>query len=199
MPKPIIGASNPTVVLNAIAKSCGIATYHGPSTIWDFGDIDQPASTLDAFVRFFMHGDRHLGTVPEFLTAGDAMGKCFGGNLSSLLLLAGTEYFPEYSGGVMIWEDIGESSDRLYAKLTQLDEMGVLSSLGGMIVGELVDCADSNDFSCRDAVMEVCGKYGYPIGWGLPFGHTPEKVIVPIGTEVGFSSTDGILSFTGTA
>ena len=133
------------------------------------------------------------------MSTGEARGKSFGGDLLFLLLLVGTEYFLEYSGGVMVWEDIGESSDRLYAKLTQLDEAGVLSSLSGMIVGELVYCADSNDFSCRDAVMEICGKYGYPIGWGLPFGHTPEKVILPIGTEVSFSSTDGKLSLAGVA
>ena len=196
LPKPLIGASNPTILLNAIAKKSGIPTYHGPSIVWDFGDEEQPQFTIDNFGEFFLRNGMTLGEIPEFLVEGDAKGRSFGGNLSSLLLLAGTDYFPDYMGGVLFWEDIGESSDRILAKLTQLDEMGVLQSLNGMIVGELVDCNSKAGLSCREAVLKVCSKYGYPIGWSLPFGHTPRKVIVPIGAAIHFSSDSRQLSVT---
>jgi len=193
-PKVLIGASNPTILLNAVAKKSGITTYHGPSIVWDFGDCDQPQFTIDNFVNFFLREHSDLGKIPEFLVEGEAHGKSFGGNLSSLLLLAGTEYFPQHEGGILIWEDIGESADRIYAKLIQLDEMGVLPSLCGMVVGELVDCEPKAGLDCREVVLDVCSKYNYPIGWGLPFGHTPRKIVVPIGALLALSSKSRRLS-----
>lgn len=183
-PKILVGASNPTVLLNAITSRSSVVTYHGPSVIWDFGDPDQPAATRDAFSTVLTEQNPRLGIVPRFLRAGSATGPLLGGNLTSLLHLAGTPWMPDFRSAILIWEDIGDDTAHLACKLTQLVQLGVFDELAGMIVGELVDCDSSGGIDVPTMVMDICAKFKFPIGFGLPFGHTPMKAVLPLGVQV---------------
>jgi muramoyltetrapeptide carboxypeptidase len=196
-PKLFIGASNPTVLLNAITARSKIVTFHGPGIIWDFGDSDQPAETRDAFERVVRGEIATFGVVPSFLRRGEASGRLLGGNLTSLLHLAGTPWWPDFSESILLWEDIGEDSAHLAAELTHLGELGVFDLITGMIVGELVDCPPSGEVDVKSVVLDTCKDYEFPIGWGLHFGHTPLKATLPIGLEVSVSADDGSIRAVG--
>jgi muramoyltetrapeptide carboxypeptidase len=192
VPKILVGASNPTVLLNAITAVSSVATFHGPSVVWDFGDPDQPSATRDSFSAILINGDQKLGVAPKVLRSGSATGPLFGGNLTSLLHLAGTRWMPQFDSAILIWEDIGEDTAHLASKLTHLAELGVLDRLAAMIVGELVDCAPSAGIDAEAMVLDICAKFAFPIVFGLPFGHTPLKVILPLGVPV-YLGQDGSL------
>ena len=139
-PKTIVGASNPTVLLNALAAA-GLTTFHGPSLIWDFGDPAQPVSTVASFQAVVSERSTgSLGSVPEFLVEGVAEGILLGGNLTSLMHLVGTPWMPKLDGAVLLWEDIGEDAAHLAANLTHLLHSGQADRLAAIVVGELVDC-----------------------------------------------------------
>ena len=191
-PKIFMGASNPTALLNAISAKSNVTTFHGPSIVWDFGDDEQPSFTLSCFEKALFDGSTVLGEVPEFLIKGSMKGRSFGGNLTTLLGLAGTDSFPPMQGAILFWEEIGVPADRIFSKMIHLEEMGILAELKGMVVGELVNCKDVPGLTVQNAILSVCGKYEFPIGWGLPFGHTPRKIILPIGGNVTVSESGEI-------
>lgn len=193
-PKILLGASNPTVVLNAISKVSGVITFHGPSIVWDFGDPDQPAFTRENFLNALVNGEQLIGHIPEFLRDGEASGTLFGGNLSSIMELTGTSWFPNFENGIFAWEEIDEDAEHIFSKLNQLAQIGVMEKLNGMIIGELVEGTASQGVTIREAVLDVCDNYSFPIAWDLPFGHTAEKCILPIGAEVTLSSMTSELS-----
>ena len=197
-PKILVGASNPTVLLNAITAVSSVATFHGPSVIWDFGDPDQPRTTKNAFRAVLCDHKSQLGNVPTMLRAGSATGPLLGGNLTSLLHLAGTQWMPDFRSAILIWEDIGDDTAHLACKLTQLAEIGVLDHLAGMIVGELVDCEPSGGIDAATMVLDVCARFTFPIAFGLPFGHTPKKAVLPLGIPVHLAD-DGALEIAGPA
>ncbi|OLZ64226.1 hypothetical protein AV521_36170 [Streptomyces sp. IMTB 2501] len=48
-PKPIVGVSDPSLLLNAITARTGMPTFHGPAVLWDWGSGDSPAATGPQF------------------------------------------------------------------------------------------------------------------------------------------------------
>lgn len=196
-PTIFMGASNPTVLLNAITERTGMVTFHGPSVVWDFGDNDQPLPSVDSF-QAAVRGEVAL-TAPltDWIRPGTATGQLLGGNLSSLLQLVGTVYEPDFTGAILAWEEIGDDAAHIAAKLIQLDQHGVLDKLDGMVVGELVDCEPSDGVTVHEVVAEICGDRGFPIATGLPFGHTGLKYTLPIGATVIISTEAAALTATG--
>jgi muramoyltetrapeptide carboxypeptidase len=190
-PKVFMGSSNPTTLLNAITATSNIPTFHGPSVIWDFGSASQPLETVENFTGALVAGNRLIGRIPDFICPGEASGCAYGGNLTSLMFLAGTKWLPNLAGTILFIEEIGESSQRVYAKLIQLRQMGVLSSIAGLVVGELVECDAEDGVEVRSVVQQVCSPFRFPVGFGLPFGHTEKKVILPIGCRISINSRDG--------
>jgi muramoyltetrapeptide carboxypeptidase len=187
-PKIFVGASNPTTLLNAISQYSQMLTFHGPSIIWDFGDPEQPSETASNFLEVVQAGATALAPLSHWLRPGEATGRLIGGNLSSLVHLLGTRFEPSWDGGILFWEEIGDDAAHIAARLTQLQQADVLSQIRGMIVGEFVDCPDSNDVSVLDVVRTLCAGYDFPVAYGLPFGHTSLKFTLPVGAEVEMSS-----------
>ncbi|MEU7031489.1 LD-carboxypeptidase [Streptomyces sp. NPDC046275] len=185
-PKPIVGVSDPTVLLNAITARTGMPTFHGPSVVWDFGAADCPQATLDHFVAA-LTGDPaalRIDAPLDFARPGTAQGHLVAGCLSSLRCLLGTPYEPDWNGAVLVWEDAFKSVDVLDQALTHFRDCGALERIAGMVVGDLVGCETAGGWDAREMVMDVCAEYAFPIAFGLPFGHTPLKHTLPIGADV---------------
>lgn len=195
-PTIFMGASNPTVLLNAISARTGLVTFHGPSVVWDFGDDDQPQASVDSFQAAVRGETPPTAPLTDWLRPGAATGTLLGGNLGSLLQLLGTGYEPDFTGAVLAWEEIGTDAAHIAAHLHQLDQHGVLDNLAGMVVGELVDCGPSDGVAVSEVVVDVC-KDRFPIATGLPFGHTSLKHTLPIGATVTIDSDAGTLVATG--
>ncbi|WP_280216672.1 S66 peptidase family protein [Nocardia neocaledoniensis] len=182
-PTIFMGASNPTVLLNAITAHTGLITFHGPSVMWDFGDADQPQVSVDSFHAAVRGEAPPCAPLTAWLRPGTATGTLVGGNLGSLMQLIGTPHEPDFTGAVLAWEEIGTDAAHIAAHLLQLDQHGVLDKIAGMVVGELVDCGPSYGVAVSEAVLNVCGDR-FPIATGLPFGHTALKYTLPIGATV---------------
>ncbi|MFE4332928.1 LD-carboxypeptidase [Streptomyces sp. NPDC056831] len=190
-PKPIVGVSDPTVLLNAITARTGMPTFHGPAVLWDFGSADAPAATGDHFAAV-LAGEAHsarIGAPLGWARPGTAQGHLVAGCLSSLRCLLGTVWEPDWRGAVLAWEDAFKPVEQLDQTLTHFRDRGVLDQISGMVVGELLGCEPSGGVGAQEMVMDLCAEYGFPIAFGLPFGHTPLKHTLPIGAEVLLDST----------
>ncbi|MGA5266254.1 S66 peptidase family protein [Streptomyces lydicamycinicus] len=184
-PKPIVGVSDPSVLLNAITARTHVPTLHGPSVMWDWGAESAPPETGDHCTAM-LAGEREAGRIAATLGwayPGSAEGHLIAGCLSSLRCLLGTPWEPNWRGAILVWEDAFKPVDVLDQALTHFRDRGVLDQIAGMVVGELVGCEPSGGRGAIEMVTDLCSEFDFPVAFGLPFGHTPLKYTLPIGAE----------------
>ncbi len=141
-PKPLIGFSDITALLNAIFNATGLIGFHAPIGAWSFSEYN-----VDNLTKVLIEGrPDHLiqGTKrTSAITNGKVSGQLVGGNLSLLAALAGTEYDNDYTGKIVFIEDVGEAPRRIDRMLTQLSQTSNLKKASGIIFGEFDGCYDS--------------------------------------------------------
>ena len=186
-PKIFMGMSNPSVVLVAIHALTGLVTFHGPAVVWNFG-APEGLSPYSAKHLWPLVCGGCPTMAPEqrrswrWLLPGKCTGKLIGGNLTSIQGLIGTRYEPNWDGAVFFWEDIGKEMNRLDLMLTHFRDAGVFDRISGMIIGELVNCSPPQGCQDIDAMLtEVLDGYSFPVLIGPEFGHTTDKIAMPIG------------------
>jgi muramoyltetrapeptide carboxypeptidase len=111
----------------------------------------------------------------------------WGGNLSVLCSLVGTPYFPEVQGGVLFLEDVAEHPYRIERMLTQLLNAGVLSQQKAIVLGAFTDfklTSHDKGYKLNSVVSWLRAQLKTPVLTGLPFGHVPTKLCLPVGQEV---------------
>jgi muramoyltetrapeptide carboxypeptidase len=167
-------------------------TWAGPLAADDFGRTDEAGGvdeiTRDCFVEA-MNGELEaIGFRTEAGFDGlEARGTLWGGNLCMVNSLLGTRYFPRIKGGVLFLEDVNEHPYRVERNLLQLHQAGVLDAQKAIVLGEFSAWRKSpNDrgFNLKTVVQHLRSVTRTPILTGLPFGHVPTKVTLPVGARV---------------
>ena len=196
-PKPFVGVSNPTILLNAVTARTGLITFHGPSVVWDFGAKDgMPKNTETMFWELLSCKDDEYA-VPEssewtWLRPGAIAGRLIGGNLTSIQGLLGTPNEPNWEGAVLFWEDIAKPNNRLDMMLTHFRDAGVLDKISGMVVGQLVSCDPTDGVATSAMLMDLLAEHDFPILVEVPFGHTADKITMPIGASLTTAPGQGL-------
>lgn len=111
----------------------------------------------------------------------------WGGNLCLVTALLGTPWFPKIRNGVLFLEDVGEHPYRVERMLSQLLYAGVLERQAAIMLGQFTRYALSNHdhgYSLRKVIDRLRSQIKVPILTGLPFGHAPTKVLLPVGAHV---------------
>jgi muramoyltetrapeptide carboxypeptidase len=203
-PKPLIGFSDITTLLNAVTRLTGVVTFHGP-----VARASMPAFSRWHFERVLTSAEPpgRLGRIPPppgtlvpqadrivTLRGGVAEGPLAGGNLTLLQCLIGTPYFPELAGAILFLEDEGEDLYRVDRMLAHLRLIGALRRLAGVLVGRFTGLNRSG----RDGALgydEVLTEYfdplGIPVAYGFPVGHTDAQWTLPLGVRVRLDADAG--------
>lgn len=185
-----IGHSDLTVLqLGLLAHARGI-TWAGPMACYDFGrDGDDAVDevTRDCFVEAMSGELEAVGfrTEPGF-DGLEARGTLWGGNLCMLVSLLGTRHFPRLKGGVLFLEDVNEHPYRVERMLLQLQQAGVLDAQKAVLLGAFSDWKPSpldRGYTLKSAIAHLRTRTRTPILTGLPFGHVPTKVCLPVGAR----------------
>ena len=111
----------------------------------------------------------------------------WGGNLSVLVSLLGTPYFPAIRGGVLFLEDIAEHPYRIERMLTQLLHAGVLAQQKAVVLGQFTQYTltpHDSGFKLASVVAWLRSQIKAPVLTDLPFGHVATKVCLPVGQRV---------------
>jgi len=164
--------------------------WHGPMANDDFG---RPPEELDevteACFNEAMGGE--LEAVGFRTEAGfdglDFAGRLWGGNLCVAVSLLGTPHFPRVKGGILFFEDVAEHPYRIERMLLQLHQAGVLAAQKAVVLGQFTDYKKSpldRGYTLKSAVAHLRAVCPVPILTGLPFGHVPTKVCLPVGRRV---------------
>jgi muramoyltetrapeptide carboxypeptidase len=111
----------------------------------------------------------------------------WGGNLTVLCSLVGTPFLPATKGGVLFLEDVNEHPYRIERQLTQLLHAGIIGQQKAVLLGSFNRYQPSphdKGFKLQTVVNWLRSKTKTPVFTGLPFGHVPTKVMLPVGQQV---------------
>ncbi|MBQ9340003.1 MAG: LD-carboxypeptidase [Paludibacteraceae bacterium] len=129
--------------------------------------------------------DYRLPSHPHNKT-GAVEGTIRGGNLSVLYGLQGTPYAtPINAGDILLIEDIGEHPYAIDRMMHNLRLSGVLSRLGGLIVGQFSDCEEDPrmPYTIYEGIKRLTEPYNYPVVFNFPAGHVADNRPVILNRE----------------
>lgn len=187
-----VGHSDLTALQLGLLAHTKASSWHGPMAVYDFGRSEAEGGvdeiTRDCFVEAM---DGVLEAVGFRTEAGhdgfEARGTLWGGNLAMLCSLLGTPHMPRIKGGILFLEDVAEHPYRVERMLLQLQQAGVLGAQKAVLLGQFSDWKKSpqdRGYGLKDAIAAVaarCPKTRFLSG--LPFGHVPTKVTLPVGVK----------------
>ena len=204
-PKLLGGYSDTTALQNAIFAKTGIVTYSCIAFIM-MAKVRNNDYSFESFLQCFTSDNQYKLLAPKYwddsqwyldqqnyelftdtelkvINNGSGAGKIIGGNLSSLRLLQGTEYFPGQDEDYILFLEECEPSkgadfDREFQSLLHFLKLKHLKGIviGRFQMGSQVDYKALTDiFSQYKEINEI------PIIVNAPFGHTYPISAFPIG------------------
>jgi muramoyltetrapeptide carboxypeptidase len=195
-----VGFSDFTAFQLAMLAKAKAITYSGPALMEDFGapETDEDSELTQTMFAEAMRDDHELlgfaTKAPVAYKGFEASGVLWGGNLSVLCSLQGSEYFPKVRGGLLMLEDVAEPPYRVERMLTQLLHSGVIDAQKAVLLGNFNQYKLSphdDGFDMPGVVKWLRSKTKTPIIMGLPIGHAPLKFTLPHGAKIGLAIEGG--------
>jgi muramoyltetrapeptide carboxypeptidase len=187
-PKILVGFSDITALSLALFAKARLITFAGPMIAAEFASGIRP---LASEALWDMLGQRRkTRRLPHcegsrILQGGVTEGTLLGGNLSVLCSLIGTPWLPDMRGAVLFIEDVGEPVYRVDRMLLQLRQSGILRRISGVILGSFTAVpAEKQNRELDEVLREYLLPLGIPVLADFPFGHIPEKITLPLGSQV---------------
>ncbi|HEY3636011.1 MAG TPA: LD-carboxypeptidase [Caldimonas sp.] len=187
-----VGMSDMTSLqLGLLAHADGV-TWAGPLACDDFGRSAAEGGVDDVTASCFVEAMSGALEAVGFRTeAGfdglEVRGTLWGGNLTIVNSLLATPHWPRIRGGILFFEDVNEHPYRVERNLLQLQQAGVLDAQKAIVLGAISGFRTSpNDrgYSLATMLARVRAATRTPVLTGLPFGHVPTKVTLPVGAKV---------------
>ena len=186
-----VGLSDVTALQLGLLAHTRQTSWAGPIACDDFGRADSDGGvdeiTRDCFLEAMDGSLEAIGFRTEAgLDGVEARGTLWGGNLTVLCSLLGTPHFPKVKGGILFLEDVNEHPYRVERMLLQLWQAGVLDAQKAVLLGSFSGWKKSpldRGYSMKACVEALRERVAVPVLTGLPFGHVPTKVCLPVGAK----------------
>ncbi len=187
-----VGLSDFTAFQNAVLTETGAVTWSGPALGEDFGVEGEPDDIMQACFEDLVSGQGEgagwqLPKAQARQASLELRGTLWGGNLAIITALAGTRWMPKIKGGILFLEDVHEHPYRVERMLTQLLYSGVLARQKAILLGHFTNykpAPHDKGFRLQTVVDWLRTQVKAPVFTGLPFGHVPTKVALPVGANV---------------
>jgi len=196
-----VGYSDFSALQMAVLARTGATTWAGPGLCGDFGTAEAPDEIMEACFDDLLsgHGEGTGWRMPAVPRGAASQppddlylqkATLWGGNLAVLASLVGTPYLPNIRNGVLFVEDVNEHPYRVERMLSQLLLAGIIGKQKAIVLGQFTDfrlTAHDKGFKLQSVVDWLRGQTPVPVITGMPFGHVPTKVLLPVGTKVSLS------------
>jgi muramoyltetrapeptide carboxypeptidase len=195
-PKLVVGYSDVTALLEALAVKLGWVSLFGPMVAC--GGFWQGPETYD--IKTMINLAFAPSTVtqlvfPEFRTIvpGTAEGLTLGGTATLIASNFGTDTSYPARGAILFLEDVDEFPFRLDRVMTQIRRSGYLRGVAGILLGTFTECGDPEH---TDRMLaERFGGLGVPVLAGANIGHNTEMQTYPVGVSARLDADRGTLTF----
>lgn len=207
-PKIFIGYSDVTALTTAITTKTGLITFSGPGIIsfakpesfeytWKYFEkmciepeddlcIEASPDYADDFY-FLREDDDHRikknNDGIKIFSQGKANGEILAGNLQTLLLLHGTEFFPDITDKIIfIEEDETSTPAHVDRFIYQSKQLGWFNKIAGLVIGRFTEQSSfSSEDSLEDILKEHLSEVKFPILYNVDFGHSDPLITIPNG------------------
>lgn len=180
-PKPFIGYSDLSVILNSIYSQVGDTSY-----LYQVRHIVANKENLNRFINFIKDSNNDLFNIDYRWIQGESMeGIVIGGNIRCTLKLAGTKYMPNFKGKILLLESLGGDVAKMRTFLTQLKLMGAFKEINGIILGTFTEMEKNNyNPTIEELVKEIVNDKNMPIVKTKELGHGNDSKCIVIGKEI---------------
>lgn len=103
---------------------------------------------------------------------------------------------PSFAGAILLIEAVDTFIGGIDGILTQLRRSGCLDGLQGVAVGQFIRSAEPKPgkWSLIEVLYDQLAQLGVPVLGGLPIGHGPHPLTVPLGTMATLDTMAGTLT-----
>ena len=160
----------------------GGVSFAGPSA-GDFGAEQPDPFTVEHFFGV-LQSRSYAVEVALDGPARTVEGRLWGGNLAMLVSLLGTPFMPRVRDGILFVEDVNEPAYKLERMFLQLAHAGVLQRQAAVVLGDfdpVTPMPNDNGYGLPDVIERLRKAGGVPVYSGLPFGHGPRRLTLPVG------------------
>jgi len=175
-PKWIIGFSDITVLHSHIQSVYKTESIHGqmPLTIREGSEI-----SLETLRKALFNEEINYSYNSQANNrSGEAEGMLIGGNLTLLVMMAGSVSEQDFSGKILFLEDVGEYIYSIDRMMWNLNRAGKLNNLKGLIIGGFTELKD-NDIpfgqTVEEIILEKVKEFDFPVCFNFPAGHIPDN------------------------
>lgn len=164
--KQFWGYSDLTTVINAIGRKSGNESvlYQVKNLVGAHGETQQ-----NAFEQYLFQGSEELTRFSyQFIQKSSMEGVTAGGNIRCLLKLAGTAYWPDLRGKILILEALGGKREQLITYLSQLKQLSAFEQAAGILLGTFTTMEK------EESAEAVCQLVRYFAGAEMPVAKTQE-------------------------
>ena len=187
LPKWLVGFSDITVFHAFLQQKLQIASIHGPMPKnlddghWDDTGMNELWTMLRGNILSYDIEPHPLNR------SGHCKGTLIGGNLTLLSILKGSPVDFDPHGKILFIEEVGEYLYSIDRMLYGLRVSGKLSSLAGLVVGQMTDMQDNHTpfgATAYEIIAEAVRDYNYPIIFNFPAGHSKINRPLMLGAKV---------------
>lgn len=187
-----VGYSDLTALQLGLLAHTGASSWAGPLAADDFGRPDADGGvdeiTRDVFGEAMRGELEAVGFRTEAGHDGLALrGRLWGGNLTVLCSLLGTRHWPRVRGGILFIEEVNEHPYRVERALLQLQQAGVLDQQKAVLIGAVNGwrpAPQDRGYTLKTVLAALRTRTRVPLITGLPYGHLPTKLCLPVGRRV---------------
>ena len=192
-PKPFVGFSDITALLNVLALRCNTPVIHGPVVT----SLSYAGAETLAGLERILSGEAIVISAldPSVITPGRAAGPLFGGNLTTLNHLLATEFMPDLSGCILLLEDVNEAPYRIDRMLCQMRMAGCFDTVAGIALGHFKNCGTPEEI--RGVFVAHFETLRIPVLGGLPIGHGDVNIALPLGVPATIDTANATLCVAG--
>ena len=169
------GYSDLTTIINAIYAMTGKSSvlYQVKNMVW--GDF------IEEQRERFVERSNLFNPEFEFVCGNKIEGVVVGGNIRCFLKLAGTRYFPELEGKVLLLEALSGDVPQISTYLAWLKQLGAFEKINGILLGTFISLEKNGGDVCK-LVKEYAGDL--PIAKTNEIGHGNDSKAIIIGEQI---------------
>lgn len=176
------GYSDLTTIVNAIyAKTgCESVLYQVKNMVYADGKLQQRR-----FTDYILGANEELFDINYHFLQGTCMeGVVVGGNIRCFLKLAGTEYWPDMTGKILLLESYGGETGGIATALNQLELLGVFEQVAGVLLGTFTAYEKANlKLSVYDLLKTHISEV-LPVAKTTEIGHGADSKAIVIGRNM---------------
>ncbi|KAA0939912.1 MULTISPECIES: LD-carboxypeptidase [unclassified Psychrobacter] len=199
----LAGFSDVTAIQCALLAKGGMSSLAAPMLYSEFGKTKPDQVSCRQFAEALTNPNLAVNipdasltspNLPSILASSEPKtitGTIWGGNLSVVSALAGSEYVPRIAGGIVFLEDVGEQAYRIERMLYDLYLAGVFKDQQAIVFGALSGAGeDSYDkrYDVATVIRQLHKLTGLTIYSGMRFGHIGQKHSFPLGATCQLSA-----------